>query len=261
MSPPRLPALPCRAPPIVPGMPTSVSNPASPSRTEVEMACPSLAPPPAVTVCLPTVIWLNASAGRRITRPDTPSSRTRMFDPPPNSRTGTPSSRGTAHERLQLFDRVGLGEILGRAHPGETTCAAQAVQPALRNVRSPLPSSCATVPMSPAPMVTSTSPPWSDCCKCSLISPAGAQMDRVGTRGGQPGRQVRGAHWPVFVGRFAGPIHVGHDDFISIVQARRRIRPAGAPAAKPGAAERRTPASVRDTSCRSVASAAVTSVG
>ena len=33
MSPPRLPALPCRAPPIVPGIPTSGSRPAKPSRT------------------------------------------------------------------------------------------------------------------------------------------------------------------------------------------------------------------------------------
>ena len=49
MSPPRLPLLPCRAPPIVPGMPTRGSSPARPARTVSLMAWASFTPPPAVT--------------------------------------------------------------------------------------------------------------------------------------------------------------------------------------------------------------------
>ncbi len=49
MLPPWAPALPCRAPPTVPGMPTSVSRPASPRWTAVVTTRPSRAPPPAAT--------------------------------------------------------------------------------------------------------------------------------------------------------------------------------------------------------------------
>ena len=113
-SPPRLPALPCSAPPIVPGMPTSVSNPASPSRTTVETTCPSFAPPPTVTVRPCTLISENAGVDSRTTRPSTPSSRTSRFDPPPSKRICTPASWQRRTSAGQFLDRIRLGEKLGR---------------------------------------------------------------------------------------------------------------------------------------------------
>src|SRR3984885_964616 len=92
MSPLRPPALPRSAPPTVPGMPDRVSRPASSAFTECEINSGRSAPAPARTVVPSTVIWPNESSTSCRTAPLTPSSRTRMFEPPPSTRMGICSS-------------------------------------------------------------------------------------------------------------------------------------------------------------------------
>ena len=115
MSPPSVPALVCNAPPIVPGTPTSVSSPASPSRTAVEIAWPSFAPPPAVSLRPATSMAANAAAPSATTSPGTPSSRTSRFDPPTEHTHGHTVFVAAADESRKLFDGGWLGEVLSRS--------------------------------------------------------------------------------------------------------------------------------------------------
>ena len=81
------------------------------------------------------------------------------------ARAPAPGPRRSAAPALAIRRRWSARRSTRPGRPGETRCAARAAQPALRIVRNPCPSSCAIVPMSPAPSVTSTSPAWSERCK------------------------------------------------------------------------------------------------
>ena len=68
----RSPALPRRAAPTVPGMPTRDSSPANPSRMQAEIIGPKADPPPTRTRFPWISISANAGADRCRTTPGTP---------------------------------------------------------------------------------------------------------------------------------------------------------------------------------------------
>ena len=103
-----------QAPPSVPGMPTKVSSPASPSRTAVEMTWPSLAPPPAVTVCPSTLTSLKAGLRQvqhHAWHAGIADQDVRAAAQQPH---GISSSRQRRTSAASSSTLVGLGEILGR---------------------------------------------------------------------------------------------------------------------------------------------------
>ena len=81
----------------------------------MEMACPSLAPPPAVTVCL-----LDRDLGERGRREAHDHAR-HAFVAHQDVRAAAQQAHrrlrlvATAHQLCQLVDRLRLGEVLGRA--------------------------------------------------------------------------------------------------------------------------------------------------
>ena len=60
-------------------------------------------------------MFAKAGFARLMTMPLTPSSRTSTFEPPPRSRTCSPSSRQRLTTDLQLVDRRRFGKKLRRA--------------------------------------------------------------------------------------------------------------------------------------------------
>ena len=136
-SPPWVPALPCRAPPRVPGMPMSVSRPARPAMDGRGHHPAQHGPPPAV-IRRPAISILQKSGAESwTTSPGTPSSRTRMFEPWPSSRTSSPSSwqRRTRAINGRAFP---ARRSIRPGRPVGTRCASPAAQPAARTSRNRL---------------------------------------------------------------------------------------------------------------------------
>ena len=98
---------------------------------DVEIACPSLAPPPAVTVCLLTVISLNAGALSRIDQPaDAFVAHQNVRAAAQQCARAVLLRERAVHQRAQVLDASAVRRSTRPARPGETTCAAPAAQPA-----------------------------------------------------------------------------------------------------------------------------------
>ena len=158
MSPPWAPALPCRAPPRVPGMPTRVSSPARPRWTAVVTTRPRLGAaagddPPAVDLDLAELRGPRAARPARARPRRGPGCSSRG----PAARTSTPSSWLRSTRAINWSGLSGSAKYSAGPPNWNQVCIASGS--ACRTIFSkPVQETIPILPMSPAPMVNNTSP-------------------------------------------------------------------------------------------------------